>query len=141
VKRRNEAGAGVVIVLVLTAVLVVIAAIAFVLVSVVSAHRRVEAAADLSALGAAGAIGVGRDPCAVAATLARRNGAALETCTVSGRDVSVLVSYELPRFLGGRVLKARARAGPATADHRTLPSTLVTSIRSATRSGFSRGTL
>ncbi|MCW2858080.1 MAG: hypothetical protein JWR52_3695 [Marmoricola sp.] len=110
---RNEAGAGVVIVLGLTAVLMTVGTIAFSLATVISAHRRVEAAADLSALGAAGAIGTGRDPCAIASELARRNGAVVETCAATGRDVSVVVRYELLKVLGGQVLRARARAGPA----------------------------
>lgn len=110
---RNEAGAGVVVVLGLAGVLMAVGTIAFALVTVISAHRRVEAAADLSALGAAGAFGTGRDPCAIASELARRNGAVVETCTATGRDLSVVVRSDLPRVLGGQTLRARARAGPS----------------------------
>lgn len=137
--RRGEDGAGVVMALALVALLVTAGTVAGALVAVLDAHHRVEAAADLAALGGAGVVGTSRDPCTVADDIASRNGAVSESCNVRGSEVWVVVSVQMPQFLGGRLVRARARAGPV--DQPTLPSTLATSMRRATRSGFSRGTL
>lgn len=112
--RRGEDGAGVAIVLGLVALLVVVGTVAGAFVAVISEHHRVEAAADLAALGGAGAVGTGRDPCAVAEVIARRNGTATQSCEVRGSEVWMVVSVRLPEILGARLLRARARAGPAS---------------------------
>lgn len=84
----------------------------------VLARHRVESAADLAALAAAGRIGLGGDPCAAAAATAAANGAVLRSCVASlvgdGRRGAVLVrvalSVRLPG-VGDRVVVASARAG------------------------------
>jgi secretion/DNA translocation related TadE-like protein len=83
----------------------------------VLARHRVEAAADLAALAAAGQIGVASDPCRAAARIAAANGAGLRACAATladdGRSGSVTVtvgqSVRLP-LLGVRDVIARARA-------------------------------
>jgi len=77
----------------------------------VAAQARADTAADLAALAGADALAVrSGDPCPIAEEVARRNGAQLAACAVSGRDVIVTVAVDagaLPPVSG------RARAGPA----------------------------
>ncbi len=120
---RGEDGAGVVMVLALVALLVVAGTVAGALVAVLDAHHRVEAAADLAALGGAGAVGTGRDPCTVAHDIANRNGATIQSCQLRGSEVWLVVDLQLRTVLGGRELHARARAGPASSTLRVSPST------------------
>ena len=83
--------------------------------SVVVAHRRAQAAADLAALAGAAALGRGVDACATARSIAGRNGAHLFSCVLRGDDVLVEVRTRTVPLLGRRyVLPARARAGPAS---------------------------
>ncbi|MDN4171918.1 flp pilus-assembly TadE/G-like family protein [Nocardioides sp. SOB77] len=82
--------------------------------AMVRAHRTAQAAADLAALAGAATIGGPGDPCAAAATVADRNGAALLACTVEGRDVRVRAQAPGPRWMGQVAdLAAEARAGPS----------------------------
>jgi len=82
--------------------------------AMVVAHRSAQSAADLAALAGAAAITDGTDPCRAAASVAAANGAGLEECSVSGRDLVVEVTVPGPRWLGQpHDLGARARAGPA----------------------------
>jgi secretion/DNA translocation related TadE-like protein len=77
----------------------------------VTAQRRAQSAADLSALAAAAAVGVGA--CAEALRVASANGAALDGCVVEGRDVRVTVSVTGPHLVGRDPrITAEARAGP-----------------------------
>ena len=83
-------------------------------VAVIDRHRT-QAAADLAALAGAGrAIEGGAAACAAAAAIARRNGAVLASCTVSGEvvDIEVTSVVRIAR-LGGWTVVRRARAGPA----------------------------
>lgn len=82
--------------------------------SVVAAHRSAQAAADLAALAAAGALQDGDDPCASAADIAGENRADLRDCRVDGWNVSVVVVSEARLPVGRVELPARARAGPTT---------------------------
>lgn len=76
-----------------------------------TAHRQVRAAADLAALAGAGAVAT--DPCGRAEAVARGNGARLVSCTVTGREVRVVVGLDAPTRLGpASELTGRARAGP-----------------------------
>lgn len=76
-------------------------------------HRTAQAAADLGALAAAGALQQGADPCGAASGLVAANAADLVSCDVSGADVVITVSVPGPGWLGQRGdLTARARAGP-----------------------------
>jgi secretion/DNA translocation related TadE-like protein len=83
-------------------------------VAVVAAHRAAQAAADLAALAAAGALQDGGDPCASAAGIAAENHSALRGCRVDGWSVSVVVVSEAHLPVGRVELPARSRAGPVT---------------------------
>ena len=111
---RREDGAAVVVALGLRAVLFLVAGVGGGVVAVIATHRQVQAAADLAALAGAAAVRSGTAVCPTVQLIATRNGADGARCDVEGREVVVTVERILPRFLGGRVLRARARAGPAT---------------------------
>ena len=74
------------------------------------ASQRAENAADAAALAAADAISgaVPGVPCALAATVAARNGAAVASCSTDGPVASVTVAIAVAGFEIG----ASARAGP-----------------------------
>jgi secretion/DNA translocation related TadE-like protein len=75
----------------------------------VTAQRRAQAAADLTALAAA----AGSGGCADAGRIAAANGAAMDSCRVEGDAVRVSVSVPGPPLPGRRVrVSAEARAGP-----------------------------
>ena len=114
--QRPEEGSGTVLALTIIAALLVVTVVIAGLIGVVSANRRASAAADLSALAAADAYrGLTEgDPCAVAADLAERHGAHLESCTFPDRPETVEVTVAVPvagpmGMLGPA--RARARAG------------------------------
>lgn len=76
-------------------------------------HRRAQAAADLAALGGAGALQAGRDGCAAAGSVARENTTTLTGCRIERDTVVVRVRFAGPPLLGRQwPLEARARAGP-----------------------------
>nr|WP_280477904.1 Rv3654c family TadE-like protein [Nocardia asiatica] len=81
---------------------------------VVVARHRAQAAADLAALAAAGALVEGADTaCDEAGELARRMGTRIRACTTSEWDVTVTVERNVPIGLYGvRIVRASARAGP-----------------------------
>jgi len=87
----------------------------------VLARHRVESAADLAALAAAGRIGVGTDYCAAARRIASADGAVLDHCVpaldAGGRSGTVTVrvraSVHLP-VVGTRSVTATALAGRAS---------------------------
>ncbi|GAB2717463.1 Rv3654c family TadE-like protein [Nocardia thraciensis] len=83
--------------------------------AVVVARHRVQAAADLSALAAAGELAAGSDAsCERADELARRMRARVHVCEVDEWDVTVTVTATASAGpLGTRVVRATARAGPA----------------------------
>ena len=96
--QRPEEGSGTVLALTIIAALLVLTVVIAGLIGVVSANRRASAAADLSALAAADAYrGLTEgDPCAVAADLAERHGAHLESCTFPDRPETVEVTVAVP---------------------------------------------
>ena len=115
--RRPEEGSGTVLALTIIAALLVLTVVIAGLIGVVSANRRASAAADLSALAAADAYrGLTEgDPCAVAADLAERHGAQLESCTFPDRPETVEVTVAVPvagpmGMLGPARVRARAGA-------------------------------
>ncbi len=81
---------------------------------VVVARHRAQAAADLAALAAAGALVEGVDPaCDEAEVLARRMGTRIRACGATEWDVTVTVERNVPIGLyGERIVRASARAGP-----------------------------
>ena len=107
----REDGAAVVLAIGFIALLTCVALVGGGAASIVATHRRVQAAADLAALAGAAAADTGA-PCAVATRIGRRNGATVTACEVADDVVTVVVERHLPDVLGGRVLRARARAGP-----------------------------
>lgn len=109
---KPEDGVAVVMALGLSAVLVVVALLGSGAGAVISAHRRVQAAADLAALAAARGGAAGEGGCGAAQRVAERNGGVLERCELAGSVATVAVSTALPGWLGDRSLRAVARAGP-----------------------------
>lgn len=119
-----EAGSGTVLALTIIAALLVVTVVIAGLIGVVSANRRASAAADLSALVAADAYrGLTEgDPCAVAADLAERHGAHLESCTFPDRPETVEVTVAVPvagplGMLGPARVRARAGAEHIEEEH------------------------
>nr|WP_068032529.1 Rv3654c family TadE-like protein [Nocardia mexicana] len=84
--------------------------------TVVVTRHRVQAAADLSALAAAGELAAGADTgCGRVDALARRMRVRVHACEVAEWDVTVTVTATVTAGpLGTRVVRATARAGPAT---------------------------
>ncbi len=79
----------------------------------VIAHSTAQGAADLAALAGAGALAHGGDACSAGRRVADTNGGRLDSCTIVGREVTVIVTVSGPRWLGQSIdLSARARAGP-----------------------------
>lgn len=118
-EEQPEEGSGTVLALTIIAALLVLTVVIAGLIGVVSANRRASAAADLSALAAADAYrGLTEgDPCAVAADLAERHGAHLESCTFPDRPETVEVTVAVPvAGLMGALGPARVRAR-AGAEH------------------------
>jgi secretion/DNA translocation related TadE-like protein len=108
-----ERGSAAVLVTALFGVLVVVTGLVAAVGGVVTGQRRVEAAADLAALAGASAAQAGRDPCAAATSIARRNGGLLSGCAVHGEVVTVVVHRDSrPMFGRSLTLAGRARAGP-----------------------------
>ena len=112
-----EEGSGTVLALTIIVALLVVTVVIAGLIGVVSANRRASATADLSALAAADAYrGLTEgDPCAVAADLAERHGAHLESCTFPDRPETVEVTVAVPvagpmGMLGPARVRARAGA-------------------------------
>lgn len=115
-EEQPEEGSGTVLALTIIVALLVVTVVIAGLIGVVSANRRASAAADLSALAAADAYrGLTEgDPCAVAADLAERHGAHLESCTFPDRPETVEVTVAVPVAGPMGVLgpaRVRARAG------------------------------
>ncbi|MFI6997195.1 Rv3654c family TadE-like protein [Nocardia sp. NPDC050175] len=81
---------------------------------VVVTRHRAQAAADLAALAAAGALAEGGDAgCAEAGAVARRMAVRMEACEVAEWDATVIVNRNVPMgLLGVRMVRAVARAGP-----------------------------
>ena len=123
-EEQPEEGSGTVLALTIIAALLVLTVVIAGLIGVVSANRRASAAADLSALAAADAYrGLTEgDPCAVAADLAERHGAHLESCTFPNRPETVEVTVAVPvagpmGMLGPARVRARAGAEHPEEEH------------------------
>ena len=123
-EEHPEEGSGTVLALTIIAALLVVTVVIAGLIGVVSANRRASAAADLSALAAADAYrGLTEgDPCAVAADLAERHGAQLESCTFPDRPETVEVTVAVPvagpmGALGPARVRARAGAEHPEEEH------------------------
>ena len=111
--RRDERGAGSLLVVSFLSFLLLVGAALGVVAAMVGAHRMAQSAADLAALAAAVDLQEGEDPCAAASRIAGANHARLTSCLVQGEEVVVEVAVAGPRWLGQAAdLSARARAGP-----------------------------
>ncbi|MFE3189249.1 Rv3654c family TadE-like protein [Nocardia sp. NPDC059240] len=113
---REQAEAGGVTVtacMALIGLLMVGVLIAQVGVAVIARHR-MQCAADLGALAAAGALGGGKaSACEQGARIADRMGALQTGCAVTGWDVAVTVEGRISLGpLGEHAVRAMARAGP-----------------------------
>ncbi|WP_245663234.1 Rv3654c family TadE-like protein [Nocardia inohanensis] len=80
----------------------------------VAAKHRIQAAADLGALAAAGGLDAGRtSACAQAAVVVRRMGGRVVECEAADWDVTVTAEARVSLGpLGARVVHGTARAGP-----------------------------
>ncbi|NEK60539.1 flp pilus-assembly TadE/G-like family protein [Geodermatophilus sabuli] len=120
----RERGSATVWVVALSGVLAAIGVAAVLVGSAVVARHRATGAADLAALAAAEqAVRGASGPCAVAAEVARANGARLTGCAVDAAavvDVAVQVAVRLGP-LGVRHAPARARAGPVAPGPEPVP--------------------
>ena len=88
------------IIVAIVSLLLIVAAVG----SRVAARHEAQVAADLAAVAGAWALATGEDACTAAGDTAALNGATLETCTESGRDVIVTAAVR------GR--STQAKAGP-----------------------------
>ena len=113
ITRAAQRGSATVPAVVLIAVLAVVAVLVAAVGGAVADRRRVASAADLAALAAASSVQTGRDGCAAAARVARRNAADLTACTIDGADVTVRTERWTQPVLGLRLrVRSSARAGP-----------------------------
>lgn len=115
-RARRERGSASIWVLALSAVLAVAVVAAVLVGSAITLRHRAAAAADLSALAAAGRALEGQAAaCAAAADIAAAMTAELDGCTVTGLVAQVWVTAAADLGLVGRVgSQATARAGPVS---------------------------
>lgn len=110
--RRTDEGAATVLVVVMAGVLMFVMAGLAPAGGLVTAQRRAQGAADLSALAGAAVLD---DACAEAGRVAAANAAVLDACAVAGQDVRVTVSVPGPDVPWAQVrVTAVARAGPGS---------------------------
>ncbi|MBF6333944.1 Rv3654c family TadE-like protein [Nocardia transvalensis] len=111
--RAADGAATVAACLALTALLVVTVLIVQ-LGAVVAVRHRAQAAADLGALAAAGALATGAETgCARADEIAKRMRVRVRDCAVEGWDATITVEAGASLGpLGSRMVRAAARAGP-----------------------------
>lgn len=113
----DERGAASLAVVTMAAVLMLVAVAATMVVALVRTHRIAQSAADLAALAGAAAAQQGGDGCAAAAEVASANGGRLLGCTSVRAGTQVQVGVDATGWQGFRFeLRARARAGPVSAD-------------------------
>ncbi|MFC8531987.1 Rv3654c family TadE-like protein [Nocardia sp. NPDC057227] len=114
VRAHRERGSATVIACFALLALLAVTAMIAQLGAAVTARHRVQSAADLAALAAAGALLEGPVAgCAAADELAARAGTRLRECTVDQWDVTVVAELRIPLGLfGARFASAAARAGP-----------------------------
>jgi secretion/DNA translocation related TadE-like protein len=115
-RRSGERGSAAVLGTVFVGVLLMVSLLVAVVGGAVTDRRRVASAADLAALAGAQALQAGGAGCRTARATARRNGAELTACVVSGAVLSVRAARSSVAVLGHRfTVRSAARAGPADA--------------------------
>lgn len=108
---RPEGGAATVLVVAMAGLLMFVMTALAAVGGLVTAQRRAQAAADLTALAGAAAVDAGA--CAAALRVAAANAAALDSCRTDGAEVTVVVSVAGPAVPGRDLrVSAEARAGP-----------------------------
>lgn len=114
--RRQDRGAGSILILMAITVVMTALLAATVLVSGQLARRQAAAAADLAALTAANQLRNGHpDPCATATVAAEANGGTLSDCVIIGLTVEVQVTVPVTALRDWVPDQSRrARAGPVT---------------------------
>ncbi|WP_188726387.1 Rv3654c family TadE-like protein [Pseudoclavibacter endophyticus] len=110
---HGERGAGAVLAVALIAASLAFAIALVQVFAALSAHQRVQAAADAAALAAADTLSgrVSGDPCGRATELATANGASVRSCELDGVEALVVVDLSA----GWVTVSAAALAGPAPA--------------------------
>ncbi|PKH40679.1 helicase/secretion neighborhood TadE-like protein [Nocardioides alpinus] len=109
--RRADDGGATVLVVAMAGVLMFVTLGLAAAGGLVTAQRRAQSAADLTALAAAASVEA--DACAEALRVAGANAAALDSCELVGTDVLVTVSVAGPATPGRDLrVSAEARAGP-----------------------------
>ncbi|MEP6599401.1 MAG: Rv3654c family TadE-like protein [Actinomycetota bacterium] len=116
--RHGDRGSASLWVLACSTLVILVAMVEIVRTQALLARHRVEASADLSALAAAGRIGIADDICLAAARVAAANGTMLASCRAEladdGRSGTVEVRVTTSFYLvgwGRAVVTASARAG------------------------------
>lgn len=108
---RADRGAATILVVAMAGVLMFVTVGLAAVGGLVTAQRRAQAAADLTALAAASVLD---RACAEAEGIAAANAAVLDGCQVDGEEVRVTVSVRAVSVIGRQVrVSAEARAGPA----------------------------
>lgn len=118
-RRRNEQGAGTILVLGVALAVLTSTLLAVVWATISLTAHRANAAADLTALSAAQVAadietGPSTDPCTTARRIAELHEVELRSCQVEDQTVTVAVTAQLRLgSIGSPDITARARAGPA----------------------------
>ncbi len=112
---RAERGAVTVQAMAVAGLLLLVTLVVVQAAGLVQMRHRAAAAADLAALAASQASVAGRDGCAAAREVARRNGASLTRCRMDFDVATVAARISSPQWWGGRwAAEQRARAAPET---------------------------
>lgn len=111
---RTESGSSTVHVMTGTVLALVVAIVAWQAIALVRFRHQVEAAADLAALAGSQAASAGRDGCAAARQVARRNGSRVVGCRLDLAVATVRTSSRTRMVWGGSwTARGLARAAPA----------------------------
>lgn len=109
-----ERGSATLYAVVLAVAIGVLAVIASQCIALARVQHKAASAADLAALAASKAAVAGRDGCAEAREIARRNHGTVEACSMSDSVATVTVRIECPRMWGRTwQVDQRARAAPS----------------------------
>ncbi|NUP29719.1 MAG: flp pilus-assembly TadE/G-like family protein [Nocardia sp.] len=112
--RREEDGSATVTACLAVAALIVMTTLVVQFGAVIVTRHRMQAAADLAALAAAGELWNGAEAgCAAAESLIHRSGSGVVRCEIAGWDVVISIEEKVPLGpFGAPSIRAVARAGP-----------------------------
>lgn len=109
----RERGSATVYAVILAVAVGLMAVIAAQCIALARVQHKAASAADLAALAASKAAQAGRDGCAQAAVVARRNAGTVKSCAMSDAVATVVVRIESPRMWGRTwQVDQKARAAP-----------------------------